>query len=70
MNQNRSFPGAGSRHDQHWPVNVLNGFALAIVGDELCRMGLRFRDNHCGSEYHHDQERRKRGLENSDKNSD
>jgi len=50
VDQDRGFAGAGAGHDEHRPANMLNGFALAIVGEE----GIRFwfGDSHWGSEYH------------------
>ena len=50
VNQDRSFSGAGSGHDQHRPVNVRDGFALAIVGNKRGRMRLHFGNSHRGSE--------------------
>ena len=39
VDQDRSFPCAGSRDHQHRSVNVLNRFALAIIGNK--RGGMR-----------------------------
>ena len=62
VNQHRSFSCTGSSHDQHRPMNVRNGFALAIVGKKRGRMRLRLGDSHRGPEYHHDQQRAERGA--------
>ena len=52
LNQDRSFSGTGPGNHQHWTVNVLDGFALAIVGEEWSGRRLKFGDSHWGSEYH------------------
>jgi hypothetical protein len=57
VDQDRGLARAGSRDDQHRSMNVLNRFALMIVGDKRRGVGLQLRDSHRGSEYHHDQER-------------
>lgn len=50
VNEDRSFTGAGSGHDEHWSVHVLDGFALAIVGKKWSGMRLSFGHSHQGSE--------------------
>jgi hypothetical protein len=52
VNQDRSFSGTGPGNYQHWTVNVLDGFALAIVWEEWSGRRLKFGDSHWGSEYH------------------
>src|ERR1700693_2372369 len=66
VNQDRSFSGTGPRNDQHWTVNVLDGFALAIVWEEWSGRRLKFGDSHWGSEYHQVQNRAEhKGCEKS-----
>ena len=48
MNQDGSFAGAGASHDEHWSVDVIDGFALAIVGKEWSGMRLSFGYSHLG----------------------
>ena len=50
VNQDRSFSCTGSGHHQHRPVNVRDGFALAIVRNKRGRMRLQFGNSHRGSE--------------------
>jgi hypothetical protein len=43
-------------------VDVINRFALAIVGNEL-ELRLRSGNSHCGSEYHRPSGARRKGVE-------
>jgi hypothetical protein len=40
MDQNRCFSGSGSRHHQHWSMNMLDRLALAIVGNKRRRLNF------------------------------
>jgi hypothetical protein len=43
LGEDGSLPGAGAGDNQHGPVDVLNGFALAIVGKERSETANRLR---------------------------
>jgi hypothetical protein len=38
MDENRCFTSAGTCDNQHGPVSMLDGFALAIVGKKRMRL--------------------------------
>src|SRR5271154_6714763 len=52
VNQDRGFPCAGTSQNQHWPADVLDRPALAVIGTKWRGMRLRLGDSHRGSEYH------------------
>jgi hypothetical protein len=46
MREHRSFAGSGAGDDEHRPVNVVDGFALAFVRGKA---GVGLRGRHFGS---------------------